>query len=456
MGEEQLQALLQPKRNGAVTAILAEPNFAEISVELSRKGMTRQLLWEEYAEQHPKNHYSYSRFTVLYRAWHKTQRLSMRQTHRAGEKLFVDYAGLTLKRVDPATGEERPAQVFVSVLGVSSYTYAEATWTQSLPDWIGSHVRAFEYYGGVPAIVVPDNLKSAVSKACRYDPELNPSYAQLAAYYQTAVIPARPYKPKDKSKAEVGVQIVERWIMMRLRKLQLFSLHDANREIRRLLEDLNSRPFKQRPGSRQSQFKSIDQPMLKSLPNTPYAYRHVVKARAHIDYHVSYDGHHYSVPYRLRGQPVMVHAGEQTVAVFFQGKCVAEHPRSYNPSGHTTNTTHMPKAHAKHQAWTPSRFLSWADQIGPATQRVVRYQLESRRHPEHGYRACLGILSLAKKYGNERLEATCVRAEKIGGLHYKNLASILASGVDKLALESDKQHSLPATHDNVRGADYYH
>jgi transposase len=276
---------------------------------------------------------------------------------------------------------------------------------------------------------------------------------EWAVWVSSAV---RPYKPKDKSKAEVGVQIVERWIMMRLRKLQLFSLHDANREIRRLLEDLNNRPFKQRPGSRRSQFESIDQPVLKPLPNTPYAYRHVVKARVHIDYHVSYDSHHYSVPYRLRGQPVMVHAGEQTIAVFYHGKCVAEHPRSYLPNGHTTNTAHMPKAHAKHQEWTPSRFLHWADQIGPATQRIVRYQLESRRHPEHGYRACLGILSLAKKYGNERLEATCVRAETIGGLHYKNLASILASGVDKLPLESDKQHSLPTTHDNVRGADYYH
>ena len=453
--EEQLRAILQPKRNGAATALLAEPDFAELSMELSRKGMTRQLLWEEYAERHPTNHYSYSRFTVLYRNWRNKQRLSMRQIHRAGEKLFVDYAGLTLKIINPETGEERPAQVFVSVLGASSYTYAEATWTQRLPDWIGSHVRAFEFYGGVPQIVVPDNLKSAVSKACRYDPELNPSYAQLAAYYQTAVIPARPYKPKDKSKAEVGVQIVERWIMMRLRKQQLFSLSEANQAIRVLLDDLNNRPFKQRPGSRQSQFESIDRPTLKPLPSIPYAYRHVVKARAHIDYHVSYDGHHYSVPYRLRGEAVMVHAGEQVVAVFYQGKCVAEHPRSRTPSGHTTMAIHMPKAHANHQEWTPSRFLQWAQRIGPATQRVVCYQLESRPHPEHGYRACLGILSLAKRYGKVRLETACLRAEKIGGLHYKNLSSILATGLDTLPLETDKPQSLPVTHDNVRGADYY-
>ena len=456
VGEDQLVAILQPKRNGAVTALLAEPDFAELSVELSRKGMTRQLLWEEYAERHPKNHYSYSRFTVLYRAWHKKQRISMRQTHRAGEKLFVDYAGLTLKIIDPRSGEERPAQVFVSVLGMSSYTYAEATWTQSLPDWIGSHVRAFEFYGGVPEVVVPDNLKSAVSNACGYDPELNPSYAQLAAYYQTAVIPARPYKPKDKSKAEVGVQIVERWIMMRLRKVQLFSLGEANRAIRVLLDDLNNRPFKQRPGSRRSQFEMIDRPELKPLPHTAYAYRHIVKARAHIDYHVSYDAHHYSLPCRLRGEEVMVHAGEQMIALFYQGKCVAEHPRSRKPSGHTTNTAHMPKAHAKHQEWTPSRFLNWAQGIGSATQRVVRYQLESRPHPEQGYRACSGILSLARKYGKARLEAACLRAVKIDGLHYKNLASILATSLDKLPIETEKQQSLPATHDNLRGADYYH
>jgi transposase len=243
---------------------------------------------------------------------------------------------------------------------------------------------------------------------------------------------------------------------VRLRKLQLFGLAEANQAIRVLLDDLNNRPFKQRPGSRQSQFESIDKPVLNPLPNTPYAYRHVVKARAHIDYHVSYDGHHYSVPYRLRGEEVMVHAGEQTVAVFYQGKSVAEHPRSRTPSGHTTNSAHMPKAHAKHQEWTPSRFLKWAQDIGPATVRVVRYQLEGRRHPEHGYRASLGILGLAKKYGKARLEATCVRAEKIGGLHYKNLSSILATGLDKLPVETDKQQSLPATHENVRGADYYH
>jgi transposase len=444
--DSKLQTILQPARNSAVSALMVEPNFAEMSTELSRKGMTRQLLWEEYAERYPDSHYSYSHFTVLYRDWAKVQRISMRQIHIAGEKLFIDYAGLTLKIIDTTTGEERPAQVFVSVLGASSYTYAEATWTQTLPDWIGSHVRAFEFYGGVTQILVPDNLKSAVTKACRYDPELNPSYAQLAAHYCVAVIPARPYKPQDKSKAEVGVQIVERWIMMRLRKMQLFGLADANRAIRELLDDLNRRPFKQRPGSRLSQFEAIDKPALSPLPSAPYAYRHVIKARVHIDYHVTYDKHHYSVPYQLRKQEVMIHAGELTVAIFHQGKQVAEHPRSRRDGGHTSNPAHLSKAHRKHQEWSPSRFLNWASNIGPCTHRVVQY-----------YRACLGILRLSKKYGKGRLEAACQRAEKIGGLSYKNIASILQTSLDKLAVETaDKPDSLPDSHDNIRGADYYH
>lgn len=244
--------------------------------------------------------------------------------------------------------------------------------------------------------------------------------------------------------------------MMRLRKVQLFSLNEANHAIRLLLEDLNNRPFKQRPGSRRSQFERLDRPELKPLPSHPYRYRHVVKARAHIDYHVNYDGHYYSVPYRLRGEEVIVHACDYTIEVFHQGRCVAEHPRSRNASGHTTNVTHMPKAHARHQEWTPNRFLHWAQSIGPATTRIVRHQLESKPHPEHGYRACLGLLNLAKKYSQERLEAACLRAEQVGALTYKSLASILSSGMDKLPAQTKQPSSLPDTHENVRGADYYH
>lgn len=459
VSETELEAQLQPARHRSTSTDFAEPDFTAIAQELKRKGMTRQLLWEEYAEAHPGNHYCYSRFTVLFRRWRQTQQLSMRQTHRAGEKLFVDYCGPTLAVVNPDTGEMRRAQVFVAVLGASSYTFAEATWTQGLPDWIGSHVRALEFYGGVPDVVVPDNLKSAVSKACRYDPELNPSYQQWAEHYGVAVVPARPYKPKDKSKAEVGVQIVERWIMVRLRHHTFHTLAAVNQSIRTLLEELNRRPFKKRPGSRLTQFEQLDKAALTPLPEAPYQYRHIKKARVHLDYHVEYEGHYYSVPYQLVKDEVMIHAGETTLAIFHRGRQVALHPRAHHAGGHTTDSQHMAKAHRKHQEWSPQRFLNWAGSIGPHTHTVIQHQLESRRHPEHGYRACLGLLHLSKKYGKTRLEAACHRATQIGGMHYKNIAAILSNSMDKVPLDNPstpRQTSLPLAHDNVRGSEYYH
>jgi transposase len=459
MSDKALERLLQPAKKSVVSLTMAEPDFLDIAQELPQKGMTRLLLWQEYAQAHPDNHYSYSRFTVLFKHWSKSQQLSMRQTHRIAEKLFVDYCGPTLTVVNPDTGEARSAQVFVAVLGASSYTYAEATWSQSLPDWIGSHVRAFTFYGGLPEIVVPDNLKSAVSKACRYDPELNPTYQQMAEYYGVAVIPARPYKPKDKAKAEVGVQIVERWIMMRLRKLTFYTLASINIAIRSLLDELNQRPFKKKPGSRLSQFEALDKPALKALPSEPYRYRHIKKARVHLDYHIEYNRHYYSVPYQLVKEEVMVHAGETSVAIFHQGKQVALHPRAHHQGGHTTDASHMAKAHQKQAQWTPQRFLSWATDIGEYTEAVIQHQLGSRRHPEHGYRACLGLLSLTKKYGKKRLDAACKRAQHIGSMNYKSIESILRKSLDKVPLDDNEEPSksaLPLSHDNVRGPGYYH
>ena len=458
MSDDELKAKLQPARQVTAAPTAVEPDFTEMQQELRRKGMTLQLLWEEYALAHPEAHYSYSRFCALYKRWRGQQKLSMRQVHRAGEKLFVDYCGPTVAVVNPETGEFRQAQVFVAVLGASSYTFAEATWSQSLPDWVGSHVRAFEFLGGLPELVVPDNLKSAVSKACRYEPDLNPTYQQLAEHYDVAVMPARPYKPKDKAKAEVGVQLVERWIMMRLRKQSFFTLVSLNQAIRELLHELNRRPFKKRPGSRLEQFEQLDKPALKPLPSTPYEYREIKKARAHLDYHVEYDGHYYSVPYQLVKQEVMVHAKQTTLTIFHHSKQVAQHPRSFAKGSHTTDPNHMAKAHRKHQEWSPQRFLDWAEKIGPHTRVVVRYQLESRRHPEHGYRACLGLLSLTKKYGPPRLEAACRRAQHIGAMNYKSITSILKKSMDKLPLlevDGEVQASLPLTHDHLRGADYY-
>ena len=459
MTDTELEAHLQPRRNRNAVLSTAEPDFAAIEQELKQKGMTRQLLWEEYAQAYPDNHYSYSRFAVLFRRWRSKQKLSMRQQHRVGEKLFVDYCGLTMPVINPDTGEVREAQVFVAVLGASSYTYAEATWSQSLPDWIGSHVRAFEFYGGLPEVVVPDNLKSAVSKACRYDPDLNPTYQQLAEHYGVAIVPARPYKPQDKSKAEVGVQLVERWIMMRLRKQNFYTLASLNQAIKLLLEDLNSRQFKKLPGTRLSQFEQLDKPALKPLPASAYEYRHVKKARVHLDYHVEYERHCYSVPYQLVKEEVVIHAGDTVLSIFHKGIQVAVHPRSHSAGGHTTDPQHMAKAHRKHQEWSPQRFLGWAESIGPYTQEVIQYQLESRKHPEHGYRACLGLLNLSKKYGKDRLEAACHRATHIGGMHYKNIASILSNSMDKVPFgqaDDEPQTTLPLEHDNVRGSDYYH
>jgi transposase len=224
--------------------------------------VTLNLLWQEYKEQHPDG-YQYSWFCHSYRDWAARLDVVMRHEHRAGEKLFVDYAGQAVEIVDPATGAINKAQIFVAVLGAGSYTYAEATASQSLEDWIGAHVRAFSFYGGVPEAVVPDNLKSGVSKACRYEPDINPTYNDLARHYQTVILPARVRKPRDKAKAEAGVLLVERWILARLRKHTFFSLDELNREIKRLLRDLNNKPFKKLPGSRKSRFEEIDKPALK-------------------------------------------------------------------------------------------------------------------------------------------------------------------------------------------------
>jgi len=457
LSDQVLLQQLQPEKHVVATLAFTEPDFQHIHQELKRKGMTLQLLWEEYAEAHPE-HYSYSRFTVLYRTWRGAQQLSMRQVHLAGEKLFVDYCGPTLPVVDPRTGAIRTAQVFVAVLGASSYTYAEATWSQSLPDWLNAHARTFSFLGGVPRVVIPDNLKSAVIKACRYEPELNPSYQQLAEHYGVAIIPARPYKPKDKAKAEVGVQVVERWIMMRLRHQTFHSLAALNQSIRLLLDDLNQRPFKQRPGSRATAFTQLDQPALRPLPDQPYVYRDIKQARVHLDYHVAYDQHFYSVPYQLVKQVVRVQADEHLITIFHGQKQVAQHARVYG-GGHTTDPAHMAKAHLRHQEWSPKRFLSWAASIGEHTTYVVEHQLSARRHPEHGYRACLGLLNLAKKYTPQRLERACQRARLHKAMTYKSINTMLSKGLDNTPLPEGDAHTqseLPLVHDHVRGPDYYH
>ena len=450
-----LQRLLQPARLPVDTGFVT-PNFAMIHVEMRRKGMTMQLLWEEYVTGHEgQKAYHYTRFCTLYRAWNDRLKRSMRQNHVAGEKLFIDYAGPTVPVVDPGTGEIRTAQIFVAVLGASSYTYCEATWSQNLSDFLGAHVRALRYLGGVPVLLVPDNLKAAVTKPSRYEPEINRSYQDLATHYGAVVLPTRPYKPKDKAKVEVGVQVVERWILARLRHFQFFSLLELNREIRRLLEDLNQRPFKRLPGSRKTTFEALDRPALKPLPVQDYAFAVWKSAKVSIDYHVAYQGHFFSVPYRLAGERVDLRISARIVEIFHQQQRVASHLRETDQGRYTTLTEHMPKAHQRHSAWTPGRLLNWALSIGPATRDVVRWQLESKRHPEQGYRSCLGLLSLFRRYGKARLDAACLRAGKLGSPTTRSVQSILEQGLDQLRESSPKTCPLPE-HDNIRGPRYYH
>jgi len=456
--ERDLGRLLFPTQPRSGQRRFTEPDFIQVSQELKCKTVTKQLLWQEYRQQHPLDGYSYAQFCHRYRQWQGRQKRSMRQIHHAGEKLFVDYCGPTLPVVNPDTGEIREAQVFVAVLGASNYTFACASWSQNQSDWLQAHVKAFEFYGGVPEMVVPDNLKSAVRKTHRYEPDINPAYNRLAAHYGVAVIPARPYKPKDKAKAEVAVQIVERWIMARLRHQTFFTLASLNLAIAVLLEDLNQRPFKQLPGCRRSQFEQLDQPVLRPLPARPYQYAEIKQAKVHIDYHIEYDKHYYSVPHHLVKQTVEVQASNTTIAIYHQGQRVASHVRSYWKGGHTTCAEHMPRSHRAMHDWSPERFLRWAGDIGSETAEVVRTLLQHKRHREQNYRSILGLLNLTKKYGRERLNRACGRALLIGSPNRRSVESILKQGLDQVPLEStEEQQSLDLDHhENVRGEDYYH
>jgi transposase len=438
--EKRLGAKATNSAAGQAQGRRALPDFAAIHAQLKEKGVTRLLLWEEYRATHP-NGYSYTQFCFHYQQWQAHLKLVMRQTHRAGEKLFVDYAGPTVPIVNSVTGEIRAAQIFVAVLGASNYTYAEATLTQGLADWIGAHTRAFSFFGGVPALVVPDNLRSGVQKACRYEPLLNTSYNQMLAHYGTAALPARPYKPRDKAKVEVAVQVVERWILARLRHRTFFSLFDLNLAIRELLTALNERPFKKLPGSRQSQFVALDQPALRPLPAQAYEYAEWRMARVSLDYHVEVDKHYYSVPHSLLRQQLEVRLSEKTVELFHRGQRVAVHVRSRRQGSHSTNPEHMPKAHRAHLEWTPGRLLNWAVTVGPHTRDLVKHLLWTRPHPEMGYRSCLGLLNLGKRFGPQRLEAACQRALTLGSPSRRSVLSLLQNGLDQLPLLKPRRRS---------------
>ena len=452
--DTQLEQLLFPSIRIDYSIKRARLDFQHIHGELRRKSVTLMLLWQEYKEQYPDG-YQYSQFCHLYRQWAGRIDPVMRQEHRAGEKMFVDYAGQTVGIYDLASKKIREAQIFIAALGASNYTYAEATWTQKLPDWIASHCRAYDYIGGVPEVTVPDNLKSGVKDPCFYEPDLNPTYLDMARHYGTAIIPTRVAKPKDKAKVEVAVQVVERWILARLRNHEFFSLQQLNETIEKLLRELNRKPFQKLPGSRQSVFEAVDKPALKPLPQQSYQYAEWKKARVNVDYHIEVDRHYYSVPHQLIKKQIDVRITNMTIECFYKNKRVASHIRSYQQGRHTTVKEHMPKSHQKMAEWTPDRFVRWAKKIGPQTAQLIMTVLSSRPHPQQGFRSALGILRLAKSYGDHRLEAACKRALMIGSTSYRSVASILKHGLDQRPLAEQVKDKPAILHNNVRGSQYY-
>ena len=449
-----LEAVLfpPPPRPGAVERVV--PDWPQVHRELRRKGVTLQLLWQEYRAVYPEG-YGYSRYCELYRGWAKTLHVTMRFEHKAGEKLFVDYAGQTMEVVNPQTGEVCEVHVFVATLGASNYTYVEGTWSEGLSDWIGAHVRAMEFFGGVSEIVVPDNTKAAVTSPHRYEPDVNRTYTDWAQYYGCAVIPTRSLKPRDKAKVENAVQGVERGVMAPLRNRTFFSLNELNEALRVQLDEYNRRPFQKLEGSRASLFDQLDRPALKPLPQTRYELAQWKQPVVNIDYHVEVDKHRYSVPYQLVHKKVDVRSTQSTVEVFFKGKRVASHKRSPHKGRFTTQNEHMPKSHRAYAEWTPQRLIRWAAKTGEHTAALIEKVLESRPHPQQGFRSCLGIMRLGKRYGNERLEAACNRALHIQSYSYTSVESILKTGLDGQPLPQPTSEYPAIEHDNLRGADYF-
>lgn len=456
LNDEELEAKVYPAT--ASPPSRPRPDPETIHAELRRDGVTLRLLHEEYLQSHPTG-YGYTKYVELYNAWVAKQKVTMRQVHKVGDKLFVDYAGKKPSIVDGATGERVEVELFIGVMGASNYTYAEATRTQQSHDWLASHVRVLEHLGGVPRAIVPDQLKSGVSRASRYEPGIQRTYLEWSQHYDTTVLPARPVKPRDKAKVEVGVQIAERWILGRLRNVTCFSLDELNEHIAGLLADLNGRPMKRYGKSRQQLFDELDRPALAPLPTTRFVHGDWSYASVDLDYHVAVDRHEYSVPYRLVGEVVDVRLANATVEIYARdGKLVATHVRSFERGGTTTNPEHMPAAHRKHAEESVADFESWARLIGPCTTRLVQAILSERRHPEHGFRSCRGIKNLARRYAPERIEAACERALVINARTYTNIESILRHGLDQqpLPVTPSGDEPPPLEHENIRGPGYYH
>lgn len=439
------------------------PEWATVHRELKRTGVTLQLLWVEYQLAHEGTPararcYQYTQFCALYQAWTGRLEPVLRQEHKAGERTFVDYAGAHLEVVDLDTGEVREAEIFVGALGASHLLFAEATWTQQLPDWIASHVRMAEFYGGVTALTVPDNLRAGVTHACFYEPGINATYQDFATHYGTVILPTRVAKPRDKAKVEGAVLIVEREVLAPLRNHRFTSLAQLNAAIAERLEHVNTRPFQLLAGSRRSVFEALERTTLRPLPPERYEFAEWRTAKVHIDYHISVERHFYSVPHALLKATVRVRLTSTMVEILHHGTRVAAHRRRVGPSSHgryTTDPAHRPKSHQAHLEWSPARLIRWGGDVGPATAAGVAHILEHKPHPEQGYRSCLGLLALAKRYTAPRLEAACARARVTGTLTYRSVKSILLAGLDRQPIDEPLTLQLPARHAHVRGAAYY-
>ena len=456
--EEQLEDLLFPPPVTRSADARPLPDWKQLDTELKRKGVTLRLLWEEYRNFSPDG-LGYSQFCKCFSDFKGTLDPRMRQNHKAGEKLFVDYAGLTVPLIDRTSGEIHQVQIFVATLGASSYTFAEPTLTQSIPDWIGSHRRAFAFFGGVPELLVCDNLKTGVTTPCRYDPDLQRTYEEMAAYYGTAILPARVVKPRDKAKVEAGVQSVEERMLAPLRNRQFFSLAEINQALAPLLAELNNRQMQGRDHSRADLFAQIDQPALKPLPLRHYELGLWSRARVNIDYHIAVDNRYYSVPYQFIKQEVEVRLSGAIVEIYHKGERIASHAAVTKKYDHSTQDAHMPEAHKEYAGWTPERLLAWVANTGPCTRQVGESILSSHAHPQQGFRSCLGLIRLSNSYGAERTEAACRKALAIHAANYKVVKTILANNVDK---QPDKPieapeypQGAPVEHQNIRGAEYY-
>jgi len=449
--DTRLEELLFPSNTSKRSKLIVLPDFSVIHKELKRRGVTLFLLWEEYKEINPQG-YSYSQFCEYYSRFRQSQDVCLRQHYYGGDKMFVDYAGQAMPVTDPHTGQSKQAQLFVACLGASNYTYAEATWSQNLADWISSHIHAYEYFQGVPKATVPDNLRSGVSRACRYDPDINPTYLDMARHYGTVILPTRKKRPKDKAKVESSVLVVERWILAALRNWVFFSLGELNQAVSELLEKLNHRPFKKLPGCRYDLYKEVDLPALKSLPEERYEYAEWKQPVAHIDYHVEIEGHYYSVPYTYVQKKVDARITGNTVEIFYKGVRIASHAKDYQKGGFSTQDAHRPKKHREYLKWNPERFINWASKIGPFCSEYIKGILQSRKYPEQGYRACLGILRLSNAYPHEKVEQACEKGLSLKVYSYRLIESILRR---KKPSKQETPDLYSKTHENVRGSIYY-